>query len=182
MPPRFPESEWSQPGSPLDRLFQSINAPQRNIVGKGSIITFSYTGQTRHRIHDPYPLVIVSDIFTDMIRGVNLHYLTLPYVRNLVGTYANQNFSYRFISGDAYIVGAFRSYKRNGISQLRMMDADFLRNLLTVVRALAPGEIEQMREQIRNLIQEQTQQPPAQPGPEITGPQPPPAEPGTEIS
>lgn len=169
MATRLPEWEVRQ-DAPVTRLFQSLNEQQaRTVVGKGSIITFAYVGQTRHRIHDPAPLVIVSDIFGDMVRGVNLHYLTLPYVRSLVLAHANDtNFSFRFISSDAYIVGAFRSYKRNGISQLRMLDAAFLRNLLTVVRALDPGEIDQMKEQIHQQLLNQTQQPPAQPGPEIS--------------
>lgn len=168
MPPRIPEWELQQ-NTPIQRLFQSITQNPEGIVKKGSIIAFSYVGQTRHRIHDPVPLIIVSDIFTDILRGINLHYLTLPYVKSLVTAHANNaNFSFRFISNDPYIVGAFRSYKRNGISQLRMLDANFLKNLLTVVRALAPGEIDQMREQIHRLMLEQTQQPVAQPGPEMT--------------
>jgi hypothetical protein len=157
--------EWSViPRSPLQNLFASVDAPfdqpQSSVVQKGSIVTFNYVGQTRHRIHDPYPLVIVSDIFTDMIRGVNLHYLTLPYVQSIVLNHANNpQFSFRFISGDAYIVGAFRSYKRNGISQLQMLDAGFLQTLLRTVRALNPGEIEQMRNQIHLLMQQQLRQP-----------------------
>jgi hypothetical protein len=142
----------------IGRLFNT--APQGSIVSKGSIIAFTYIGQTRHRTHDSYPLVLVSDIFSDSVRGINLHYLTLPYVKNLVFSMAgNSQFSYSFIKGDAYIVGAFRSYKRSGISQLRMLDTIFLKNLLTVVRALDPGEIEQMREQIRQIMQQQLRQP-----------------------
>ena len=167
MPGRDPQ--WDQQNTPVQRLFQSVDdRPGRNIIAKGSIAVFSYVSQQRnYQIHDPTPLVIVSDIFTDMIRGVNLHYLTLPYVKSLVMAHANNpNFSFRFISGDSYIVGAFRSYKRAGISQLKMLDANFLKNLLTVVRALDPGEIEQMREQVRQMIEQQTAQPSAQPGPE----------------
>jgi len=172
--------EWNvRSNSPLDQLLQTLNQPLETVAHSGSVITFGYTGQTRHRIHDPTPMVLVCDISTDMVRGINLHYLTLPYIRGLVSNYANQRgFSYRNIIGDGYIVGAFRSYKRNGISQLRMLDAAFLRNLLTIVRALEPGEIDQMREQIHNLIDAQVNpQPQAQPGPQITGQQPP-AQPG----
>ncbi len=135
-----------------------------SMVAKGSIVTFNYIGQTDHQIHDHYPLVLVSDIFNDRIRGIDLHYLTLPYVKNIVATLAdNKQFSYAFIKGDAYISSAFRSYKRNGISQLRMLDTAFLKNLLTVVRALDPGEIEQMRKQVQQQLQQQLQ-----PEPEIT--------------
>lgn len=159
--------EWDQQNTPIQKLFNTVNeGPGRNVIGKGDIVVFGYVSQQRnYQIHDPTPLVIVSDIFTDMIRGVNLHYLTLPYVKSLVMAHANNpNFSFRFISGDAYIVGAFRSYKRNGISQLKMLDANFLKNLLSVVRALDPGEIEQMREQVRQMIEQQMRQPSAEPG------------------
>jgi hypothetical protein len=155
----------------LEPLFKTITGPDQKtlkIVGKGSIITFQYVGQTKYRIHDPYPMVIVSDIFTEQIRGVNMNYLTLPYMKGLVMSYANnQRFSYAYIKGDQYIVGAFRSYKRAGISQLRMLDTGFLRDLLKVVRSLEPGEIEQMRAQVERLLQEGINQPPAQEGPEI---------------
>jgi hypothetical protein len=147
------------PTGPVQQLFQSVPLPGQTqpiqTVKKGSIIAFHYVGQTNHRIHDPYPLVLVSDIFVDMIRGVNLHYLTLPYVKGLVKTMANKpTFSYANIKGDHYIVGAFRSYKRPGISQLKMLDAAFLQKVLTVVRALDPGEIDIMRQQIHQMLTE----------------------------
>ena len=154
----------------IQKLFRTANSRLgRQTVSKGSIVVFNYVGQQKgYMIHDPTPLIIVSDIFTDICRGVNLHYLTLPYVKNLVTNYANNpSFSYRFISNDQYIVNAFRSYKRSGMSQLKILDADFLKNLLTVVRALDPGEIEQMREQVRQMIEQQSQQPSAQPGMEL---------------
>jgi hypothetical protein len=155
----------------LEPLFTTLKGQDRRTlktVGKGSVITFNYIGQTKYRIHDPYPMIIVSDIFNEMIRGVNLNYLTLPYMKGLVVSYAdNPRFSYTYIKGDQYIVGAFRSYKRAGISQLRILDTGFLRDLLKVVRSLEPGEIEQMRAQVERLLQEGINQPPAQEGPEI---------------
>lgn len=156
--------------NPVNNLFNSIDDTKlSSVVSKGSIVGFRYVGQTRHQIHDPYPLIIVSDIFQNMIRGVNLHYLTYPYVQSLVSQYAvNNRFSYAYIKGDSYIVGAFRSYKRNGITQLRIIDSNFLRSVLKSVRALDIGEIDKMRDQIRQMIQDnQPNQPVAQPGPEI---------------
>lgn len=161
--------------APIPANFQNLftnpqltqRTPNVPIVKKGSIISFYYIGQTKRQIHDPYPLIIVSDMFTEMIRGVNLHYLTLPYVRNMVTTYAQKDFSYKYIKGDSYIVSAFRSYKRSGISQVRMLDVAFLKNLLSVVRALDVGEIDQMRQQIQNMMQQAPQQPKAVAGEEI---------------
>lgn len=162
-----------QQNAQLRQLFQATDDPNianRPVVGKGSVITFAYTGQAGRAIHDPYPLVIVSGIYDKLLTGINCHYLTLPYIKSLVTANANnKNFSYANIRGDAYIVGAFRSYKRSGISQLKALNAGFLRSLLSVVRALDPGEIDQMREQIHQLLAEQYRQmnqPIAEPGPE----------------
>lgn len=161
----------------LERLLQAVEWPNPGdriqTVAKGSVITFSYVGQRTGRpIHDPYPLIIVSDLqipgHPDIMRGVNLHYLTLPHVRNLIVNYANNpNFSYRYIKGDQFIVSAFRSYKRAGISRVRMLDVAFLKNLLTAVRALDVGEVDQIRAQIRLMMQQETGQPEAGPGEEI---------------
>jgi len=169
----MPQQQFNLPPE-IQQLFKATDlaTSQGPIVGKGSIITFGYVGQTHRRIHDPYPLVLVSDIFTTLCVGINLHYLTLPYVKGIIKQFANnQQFSYELIKGDAYIVSAFRSYKRNGISQLKMLDSKFLQNLLRVVRALNPGEIEAMRSQIKNLMSQQIQ-PSATPTPPEEGEQP----------
>lgn len=118
-------------------------------------------GQSEHPITDPYPLVLVSDIYTNVIRGLNLNYLTAPYVKSLINNFLDKNFSYAYIKGDTYLVGgdrkkgAFRTYKRSGISQLRMLDAAFLRGVAAVSRSLNPLEVEQMRAQIEALIKSQ---------------------------
>jgi hypothetical protein len=166
----MPQQQFNLPPE-IQQLFQAtdLGSRQAPTVGKGGIITFAYVGQTYHRIHDPYPLVLVTDIFREMIRGVNCHYLTLPYVKSIIKQHANNpNFSYAFIMHDPYMVSSFRSYKRNGISQLKMLDSKFLQNLLKVVRALNPGEIEAMRAQIKNLISQPIQEP-AVPTPEEQG-------------
>lgn len=166
----MPQQQFNLPPE-IQQLFKATDlaTPQGPVVAKGSIITFGYIGQTHRRIHDPYPLVIISDIFAapnGVVRGVNLHYLTLPYVKGIIKQFANNpQFSYEMIKNDAYIVSAFRSYKRNGISQLKMLDSKFLQNLLRVVRALNPGEIEAMRSQIKNLMSQQVQ-PSATPTPD----------------
>jgi len=158
-----------QAANPVNRLFQSAQVAQGVVpqVAKGSVIAFHYTGQTGNRINDPYPLVIVSDIFSDTVRGVNLHYLTLPTVRDILKAYGdNRQFSYAFIKGQEYIVRAFRSYKRLGITNLKMLDVTFLKQVLSVVRALDPGEIDAMRAQIRQMMQRYPiQQAQATPGP-----------------
>jgi hypothetical protein len=154
----FQTLEWQGPGIP-------------NIVHKGSIILFSYAGQARNPIHDPYPLVMVTDIFTDMVRGLNLHYLTLPFLRNLITNYANRpDFSYRYIKNDSFLIASFRSYKRAGMSQIRILDVEFLKKLLQVVRALDVAEIEQIRQQVRQMLAQEVAQPRAEEGTEQTLP------------
>jgi hypothetical protein len=142
--------------NPVNSLFQSAQVAQGQIplVNKGSVIAFHYAGQTDHLVNDPYPLVIVSDVYSDSVRGVNLHYLTMPTVRDVLIAHGNnKRFSYAFVKGQEYIVRAFRSYKRLGITNLKMLDVTFLQQVLSVVRALNPGEIDAMRAQIRLMMQ-----------------------------
>ena len=165
----------------LGNLFKAIDyptpaVPTPKIVHKGSIINFHYMGQRVGRmVHDPYPLVLVSDIFSNAIRGVNLNYLTVPYVKSMIDRFLERPFNYSLIKGDSYIVGgkdnpgAFRTYKRNGISQLRMMDSGFLRGVAAVSRTLDPNELDKIRMQIEEILKFQLRQDQAKPG-EITEP------------
>jgi len=122
------------------------------IVNKGSLVAFKYS----YWKHDPYPLVIVTDVFpNNMIRGVNIHYLTFNYVKTLLrGNAGNPTFSYGSIRGDQYLVSAFRSYKWNGISQIKKLDSDFILTVMSLVRTFDPMEVERIRE----IVQEQLRQ------------------------
>ena len=144
----------------LQRLWTATNYPTTtgtNVVAKGSVVNFRYVGQRPGKIiSDPEPLVLVSDIFTDAIRGVNLNALTFPYVRKLILGYLGKPFSYSYIKSDNYIVRdvkAFRTYKRRGISGLRMLDTKFLIGLATVARSLDQFEISQMEAQIQMILE-----------------------------
>jgi len=151
----------------IGNLWKTMQWPlnKSTVVHIGSIINFHYIGQRRGQtIHDPYPLVLVSNIYSDAVRGVNLNYLTVPYVKSLIDNFLEKRFSYDLIRNDSYIVGAFRSYKRNGISQLRMMDSDFLRGVAALSRTLDPNELDQIRMQIEELMKDQVNQPVAQAG------------------
>ena len=171
MPPINPQQVQQ-----LGGLFKAIEYPTPavpivKIVHKGSIINFHYVGQRIGRaIHDPYPLVLVSDIFSDAIRGLNLNYLTITKVKEMINRFLEKPFNYAMIKGDPYLAGspddpgAFRTYKRNGISQLRMMDSAFLRGIAELSRTMDPNELDQIRMQIEELIKYQLNQPVAQPG------------------
>jgi hypothetical protein len=136
----------------IKNLFRRSPEP---VVGKGSVVWFRYTGSRFwYPISDPTPVVVLTDIFTDAVRGVNLHYLT-PYSfakmlgRGMAG---NPAFSYANIVNDTYITKSFRTYKRIAMSDLRVLDLGFLRNLAKSIDALNVGELEAIRAQIQDQI------------------------------
>jgi hypothetical protein len=148
--------------------------PNTNMTAKqGSVVSFNYAGQRLGRkISDTTPLVLISDIFLDAIRGVNLNALIFPKAKQLILDYVGKPFSYSLIKGDSYVVNhankggvaAFRTYKRAGISNLRMLDTNFLIGLATVARSLDPMEIGQIQQQIEDIISAANKQGVAQPG------------------
>jgi hypothetical protein len=137
-------------------LFQSVNTKTlaQNYLRKGALISFGYQWWK----HDPYPLLIVTDVFSgDKIRGINLHYLTFPYIRNVLRTGGNnQAFSYANIKGDRYITNAFRSYKWNAIRQVRVLDVSFLLNIMGIVRSFDPSQIMAIRRSVQEQLRRAT--------------------------
>lgn len=124
-----------------------------NVLNKGVLVNFGYTFWK----HDPNPLVIVSDVFVDRIRGVNLHYLTFRYIRDLLKNYCDKNyFSYRFIKHDQFVVNAFRTYKKQGITMMKRLDCEVLIALLTRVRSFNPQEMEAIRQEIEKQLKAET--------------------------
>lgn len=145
--------------------FERVATNQHGLVGhtitKGTLIAFAYPRSLADKpniIHDPFPLVIITDIWPRYIRGVNLHYLTFPYIKNILqGNCGNTAYSYNAVSGDKYIVNAFRMYFRQGMSKVKKMDCAFLLDLLGAVRSWSPGEIEAIKNQIKAQIQKRIQ-------------------------
>jgi hypothetical protein len=129
----------------------------------GSVISFFYRGQRGRLIHDTYPFVIVSDIFSDAIRGMNLNYLDSINVKDVILNYLdNPNFHYRTaVAQNPYYVDAYRTYKRSGISQQRIYDSRFLRALAYVAPRLDPNEINQIEQQIEMMKEAAMRQPEA---------------------
>ncbi len=149
--------------------------PNLTTVGKGSLVKFNYVGiPGKSVIHDSHPVVIIYAMRGDLVKGVNIRYLTFPYIRSLLGSNSlpmwgatgpqvgqsncdNPNISYNNIKGDKYITNAFRSYKRSGIKTLRKLDCGFLLKILGEMRSFNPNEVDQMRgfvrQQLRNLNQ-----------------------------
>ena len=150
------QSFGQQPMSPVvSRLFKGVgnNKPvtTNDIVTKGSLISFSYSMWK----HDPFPLIIVSDITSGLrLRGVNIHYLTFPYIKNLLRTgTTNPSFSYGNIKADPYIVNAFRSYKWQGIRQIKKLDSAFLLTVMATVRSFDPSQVASIRQAVQQQIQ-----------------------------
>ena len=144
----------TQQQGPVRRVAANQYGPSVKPIGKGSLVHFNY----QFWQHDPYPLVVVTDIFPLYIRGVNLHYLTFPYIKNLLQANCDNNgFSYYNIRGDQYIVNAFRTYKRAGIKRLKTLDCDFILHVLASVRALDPNEVDNLRKVIQEQIRRRAQ-------------------------
>lgn len=107
--------------------------------------------------HDQAPLVLMTGIWakTGHIAGINLHYLTFPYVKWMIHHYCGHaDFSWHSIKGDKYIANAFRCYKRAGMRLVRGIDCDFLKTILTSLRSFDPEEIEAMRKEVNRQLKQ----------------------------
>jgi len=152
-------------------LFQDFNPIQRlaanqydfstRRITKGSLISFHYPrsfAMIPNVIHDPYPMVILTDIWPQYIRGLNLHYLTFPYIKNILSAHGgNAAFSYVHIKPDKYMAQAFRMYVRAGVRRPRRLDTQWLMEVLASVRSFAPGQLEAIRKNIEMQIQQRLQ-------------------------
>jgi len=145
--------------------FETLASNQHGFVGggasRGDLIAFHYPHSWAKKpniIHDPYPLVIVTDVWPKVIRGVNLHYLTFPYIRHILEpNCGNKGFTYSNIRADKYIASAFRMYYRQGVNKPRKLDCAWLMQLLGAVRRWSPDEIDRVRQDVRNQIQQRLQ-------------------------
>lgn len=136
----------------------SLNKTPIKPVGRGSLVTFNYVFHKPG--HDPNPVVLITDIWPNYIRGINLNYLTFPTIKKMVFPAPNQtacdnpNFTYQLIKGDQYIVSAFRQYKRNGVQRLKKLDCAFIVKALGLTRSFDPNEIEAIRRSVREQIRQ----------------------------
>jgi hypothetical protein len=123
-------------------------------IKPGSLIVFQYNFYK----HDPSPLVMVGRLWSGnqagMVSGVNLHYLTFRYIKYLVQVFCGKQFSYGLIKGNQYIVNAYRSYKREGRRQVKVLDCEYLMNVLGIARSFKPNEIEAIRKSIQDQLRE----------------------------
>lgn len=147
--------------NPIQRLAMNQYGMAVNKITKGSLISFHYPrsfAMIPNIIHDPYPLVILTDIWPYYVRGLNLHYLTFPYIKRILGNYGGRgNFSYFHIRPDKYMAHAFRMYVRKGVMQPKKLDTEWLIQVLESVRSFAPGELEKIRANIQEQIKRRLQ-------------------------
>lgn len=148
-------------------LFEEINPLKRAArrgapkpIGRGSLISFHYPQShalSSNIIHDPYPMVILTDIWPNYIRGLNLHYLTFPYIKKVLLNFGEKNFSYSQVKTDQYMADAFRMYVRRGMLQPKRLDTEWLTEVLASVNSFSPGELEQIRMSVQKQIQNRLQ-------------------------
>lgn len=123
-------------------------APYNNLI-KGGLLNFQYIFWK----HDPVPLILITDVFVDKIRGVNLHYLSFSYIRRILQQYCGKMaLSYTHIKGDAYLVNAFRTYKRTGIKNMQVLDCNTINTQLMGRKSYNPQEMKAIRENIKEQL------------------------------
>lgn len=145
----FPANSLEQFFSPTNIEPQSKKIKKTSVV-RGSLINFAYSFWK----NDPNPLVIVieNNFSNNKLAGINLHNLTFPSIRNLIKKSNEFGFSYNSISIDPNFRKAYRTYKRNGIRQVKILDPDTLLRVMTSVRTYDPAEVEIIRKQVQEQI------------------------------
>lgn len=148
---RQPQLPGMEPPTPFGRRNAVFKRIQFNTVRSGALATFQYLFYK----HDPYPLVLITGIWADnKIAGVNLHYLTLRYMRFLVNQYCGRPFAYQSIKGDQFMKNSFRCYKRPGIRNLKLLDCEFLSTVVGKVRSFNPNELEAVRQYVQDQLKQ----------------------------
>jgi hypothetical protein len=147
---------------PLQSIAANQNGMSSRALTKGSLISFNYPksfAMVPNVIHDPRPMLILTDIWPPhYIRGLNLHYLTFPYVKKILESWGgNQSFSYSNIKPDRYLASAFRMYNMKGVQRPKRLDSEWLKTVLQSVRTFDAGEIEKIRASIQQQIQARLQ-------------------------
>ena len=146
---------------PIETIVTNRYGPSVKKITRGTLLSFHYPhslANPPNPIHDKYPMLIVTDIWPKYIRGVNLHYLTFPYIKMMLEQHGEKpSAAYSSIKTDAYVARAFRMYYRMGIYQPRKLDVEFLRVMLREVRNFSPNEVERIRNEIEAQIQKRLQ-------------------------
>ncbi len=146
----------------LEGMFRPVEETEQKpiirdpYIHKGDLVVFGY----QFWLHDPYPLVIVTDIQPGFrIRGINLHYLTYTNIRYILQSFgSNRMFSYQMIKGNPYVRSSFRWYKWNGVMQMRKMDVNYLLEMMGGVRKYDPNKTKLIQDAVREQMGRQINQ------------------------
>jgi len=149
------------PQPQFGRLFEdiSIDANKAKLldiptgtIRNGSLITFNY----RYAKHDPYPLLIITNLGTKYYSGLNLHYLTFNDIKLVLRRdrldACNSFFIYDRIKVYEKLKGAFRKYKIDGIQNIKRLNCDLILNAMGSVRAINPEQVELIRQQVKEQM------------------------------
>lgn len=119
----------------------------------GSLVSFNYTFWK----NDPYPLLIVIDNSPgkDKISGINLHYLTFRDIKEAISRAGRMGFSYRSITDSRPFKDAYRSYRKVGVRQMKVLDPSYLLGVMGMVRSYDPAEVQIIRRQVQDQIKQQ---------------------------
>lgn len=123
------------------------------IARTGSLVSFNYTFWR----NDPYPLLIVIDNSPgkNKISGVNLHYLTFRDIKNLISKAGSMGFSYRSVADSKPFKDAYRSYKKAGVRQMKMLDPSYLLGVMGMARSYDPADAQIIRREIQEQLKRQ---------------------------
>jgi len=149
--------------NPIARMAANQYGPSTKNIGRGALISFHYpvtmSVNPNYQIRDIKPMLIITNIGQKYISGVNLHYLTLPYLRAIILNHGgDQGFSWHSrIKADAYLARSYRLYVRRGIHKPKILDTDWLKKVLFEVQTFDPGQLKAIRENIKKQIQQRLQ-------------------------
>jgi hypothetical protein len=150
--------------NPIQRIAANQYGASVKEIGRGSLISFHYPRSWAiipNIIHDPYPVILITNIWSKYVCGVNLHYLRYQEIQSLL-TYwgGNSGFSWAAIKKSRLYMPlryAIRMYVRGGIVTPKKLDSPFLLQVLKSVRTFSPGELEQIKLTIQKQIQQRLQ-------------------------
>lgn len=114
----------------------------------GDIISFNYAAARR----DNNPLVLITDITPEYVRGVNLHYLPYSSASAAVANAAGKQTSYQSISPNSKWKAAFRMYRRSYMRSQKVLNWDRLQRTISGLNDLPPADRRALQERINGLV------------------------------
>ena len=85
-----------------------------------------------------------------------MHYLTFNQIRQVLQedqlNGCRPGFNYQNVKPYEYLINGYRTYKRNGLRNLKVLDCNLILKSISVSRSIDPQESEAIRESIKNQI------------------------------